>query len=651
MPMNCHRPSGRTRITLYAVLLLSLAGYRAAAGTTGSKPADSLHRIALRDSLVRTVEENKRQYDHTADTGGRKDFAVPAYRFFDADVSAPSEAMNAAPLCLPVSFGLSNRFNRYLGYGNTAPVSQVFENGDLLFTSFDATKGTDDVFMTEASAVSMLPANRFSYTPVAGSAVPEGLFYWENGVFKENVLALRFTRPFSERLNINVFSNYRHFDAGFFDHNGNDVYGLYQNLTPDTATIVNGGYNPLTNEYMGGLRLQWTGLNGGTMHLGAKYTDCVNELALDKPVTSEATLVRERLNQYRTLLDFGSMGRRLGPAVLDFQARFESNALVRLIPVTGGTARDDGSNRELSCAVRVNVPFTGAASSALTYRLRQIDRHPFDRGEATALEQTPEVSFCLSRGFGRLHTSATASAGYSLYRLDRTSGSALSWSAEAGAEYGGQKARAAARAYAKQSALPYDIPYYYTPYDSAMGLAAPLLDRYLITGGEVSLRRGGAGIMLGCQSILGVEPVTVRHAWPEAAVPYEQPRIVFLASPELGPWRGFTLSSRALISDSRPFLKCQSVLSCTAHPSGTREYIDLRFGFDYWGERGPVEFANLYDWGRPIYNANFELAVHIISFRFFGRIDNLLDRKNAYVPGYFSPGLTFRWGFCWFLQR
>jgi hypothetical protein len=162
--MKCQSPFRGTRITVYAFLLLSCATFPSGAGTTGSKTADSLSRIAQRDSLVRIVEAARRQYDHTADTGGRTAFSIPAHRLFNADISAPSEAMAAVPLCIPVSFGLSNRFNRYLPYGNTAPVSQVFADGDLLFTTFDPTKGSDDVFATEVSAVSLLPANRFRYT-------------------------------------------------------------------------------------------------------------------------------------------------------------------------------------------------------------------------------------------------------------------------------------------------------------------------------------------------------------------------------------------------------------------------------------------------------------------------------------------------------
>jgi hypothetical protein len=46
-----------------------------------------------------------------------------------------------------------------------------------------------------------------------------------------------------------------------------------------------------------------------------------------------------------------------------------------------------------------------------------------------------------------------------------------------------------------------------------------------------------------------------------------------------------------------------------------------------------------------------EIGVHVKTFRFFSKIDNLLNRRIAYVPGYTLPGLTFRWGVAWFLQK
>ena len=91
--------------------------------------------------------------------------------------------------------------------------------------------------------------------------------------------------------------------------------------------------------------------------------------------------------------------------------------------------------------------------------------------------------------------------------------------------------------------------------------------------------------------------------------------------------------------------------SYAAHPAGTREYIDVRLGVDYWSLRDALFFADRNDWNREIVNVTCEVTVHVSTFRFFAKIDNLLDRKYAYVPGYYSAGVTFRWGISWYLQK
>jgi hypothetical protein len=641
------------RITVSFLVLLLPASNVLFAGPAGSVAGDSLHpaargdslqRAARGDSLSRIQETNRHLYDHSSTESGA--FSISTPLLFTADNTGPSEAMQNSPLCVPVTFGLSNRMNRFLPYGNVAPITQIFSDENLLFTAADAMRGTDDVFTTEITGISLLPADRCRYTSYPAAPVaPEGSFYWENGVFKEDVLTVRFARPLSERLAINVFSNYRHFDEATFDHEGNGVLSFYHGATADTTAIVDNGFNPLTNEYSAGARLQWTGSRGSEVHLGAKYTDCLNELPLDRPAADNGMLAWCRLNQYRTTLDLGSTNNRVGMFNLDVQGRFESDALVRYTPASASSdsVRNDGANKELSFGVRAHVPFRDSVgAAAIVYRMKQTARGPFDRGESSALEQSPEASLTLHRRLGPLQASCTAAVGYEVFRLDRAFGYTPSWSVSAEAACGRQQLRI----YATQTGLPYDIPY-----DSSMGTAAQILDPYRIAGGELSLVSNAASLVLGCQSIAGVEPVYVRHAWPEATPPYEQPDFVFLAAPSLGPWHAVSISSRTMISNRRPVVKTHAVLSCIAHPAETREYFDFRLGFDYWSPRDPMVFAGLYDWNYPIYNVSFELAAHVISFRFFGKIDNLLDRKYAYVPGYYTPGVTFRWGICWFLQR
>jgi hypothetical protein len=170
-------------------------------------------------------------------------------------------------------------------------------------------------------------------------------------------------------------------------------------------------------------------------------------------------------------------------------------------------------------------------------------------------------------------------------------------------------------------------------------------------GVDITLAGPHAGCTAGFQSIEGVSDDAIRLAWPEGVPPYAQPHLVFLAAPYFGPWHGLTLTSRGLFADRKPFVKAQASASYTANPRNTGEYIDLRLCFDYWSGRDALLFANSGDWSREIYDLNLEIAVQVKTFRFFSKIDNILNRRIAYMPGYALPGLMFRWGITWFLQR
>ena len=632
------------KITIFSAVLLSAAYCWSGSRAADSSAADSLRRATLRDSLYDLQELRKKQCDHSpALTDG---FSLSPSLVFEADGTGPSEALATVPLCVPVRFGLSNQLNRILQYGNVAPIAPVYESGALLFATFDPSKGTDNVSTGEFSAVTLLPNNvsRYSAHPAA-AAVPEGSFFWENGVFNEDVFSLRFTRPLSERLAVSAFTNYRHFAAMDFSHEGNGVLSFYRSFSPDTTLFTGTGYNPLTNDFTAGLRARWTGSRGNDLYVGLKYADCEDEQPIDKPAPLGARLYFERLNQYRTTLDAGSDHARFGRLFFDLEGRLEDDALVRYKPDSAGTSlvRRDGSNRELSLAARTSVAVNENDTVALIYRVVQTDRTPFIQGASGSLEQTPELSVVLPYAAGALQGACKASAGYHLYNLNDSLGYAPSWSASIEGVYG----RQGFRLYTMSSSLPYFISY-----DSAINAPSPLLDLYRLGGGELSLALGGAGrLIVGCQSIQGLTDLAVSRAWPEGTPPYAQPRLVFLAAPSVGPWHGLTLSSRAFISDRKPLVKGQGALAYAAHPENTPEFIDLRLCFDYWSERDSSTFAARTDWNRPVYDLNAEVAVHVKTFRFFAKVSNVLDRNFAYVPGYYSPGITFRWGISWFLQR
>ncbi|MBN2035226.1 MAG: hypothetical protein JW768_00655 [Chitinispirillaceae bacterium] len=610
---------------------------RGGAAFSGSAQRDSLSRIAARDSLAAVQEANRQAYSHTADV--HDPFSVPASSLFSSDAPGFSDAVETSPLCIPIRFGLSNRFNRFLLYGNTAPITTLFTDGDLIPSTFEPFTGFDHISACEIASLSLEPNNRCRLVPHPTAVVtPEAAILWENGVFDENVLTVRFVRPLSRQLNIGAFSHYRFFKGTRFDHEGNGIYSFYESLVRDTSVLQNRGYNFLANDYTSGIRTTWEGKSGNEIRLSAGYGDCEGEMPVDQASLSDLP-VMSLLNQYRTTLDLASTKNRFGPLAFDVQGRFENSDMVRH---TSDDRRHDGVHRELSCAGRVGTADPSRPAGAITYRLRQVRRRPFVRSEVRAIEHAPALETSVPVNAGPFSFMLTGVAG--VHAIDARDSLAYtpSLSTSLAMLYSHQRCRL----YAEHSCIPWIIPY-----DTALLATAQLLDRCVIVGGEVELKRGATALVLGCQSVRGVEASTVRMAWPEAMVPYEQPAFSFLAAPRIGPWHGFTVGMRSLISDRQPSLKVRTAVEYTAHPAHTREHIDAALCFDYWSQRDTVVFAGANDWNRPVYDLNCRLAVHIRSFRFFGKIDNLLNRRFAYVPGYYSPGVTFRWGIGWYLQK
>jgi hypothetical protein len=631
----------RIRITPPELLLLLFTATAAWSLSTGTTAVDSTKKILLRDSLNAKQEQARSAYFHAPH--GYDPFEVTGAGLFSANSPAPSDALSQSPLCVPVRFGLSNRLNRFLLYGNAAPITQVSIGGPLLFSPFDQWTGSDDIFTTEISSAGLEPAGICRYRPQPGFApAPEESIFWETGVFGGNVLAARFVRPLSRRLSVNAFSNFRYLSGMRFGHDGNGISSFYNSLVSDTSVLCNRGYNLLVNDYTSGIQTKWSGDNGSELFLGVKYADLKGEFPLDQLPSFDLPAVFTQ-NQYHSILDCGSTGNRLGPVTLDLQGRYDVSALVRTAGRYGsGGERSDGANREMSFATRIGSAPGGASTAALVYQGRKTVRQPFIPDETSTYDHSG--SFEGSYSFGTRPVKGTARATAGALAMDGFDSLAITPTFSALLDFEIFKHRI--RAYGTHSAIPR-----YIPYDTALFNAAPLLDRYLLLGGEIELQRGLGSLLIGCQMVDGIEKNTVLMAWPDLLAPYTQSRFAFLGAPRFGPWCGLTVESRTYVSSEKPLVKSRGKLTWSTHPEYTREFIDISVCGDYWSERDPITFAGHSDWNRPIYDLNAECTVHVSAFRFFGKIDNLLNRKFAYVPGYFSPGLTFRWGIGWYLQK
>jgi hypothetical protein len=632
----------RIRITPFVLLLLLHLASPARPLLSDSTLSDSLTKKLVRDSLNALQEQSRGLYLHTSQ--GYDPFTVNGAGLFSANSPSPSEALAQSPLCVPVRFGLSNRLNRFLVYGNTAPITALSIGGPLLFAPFDRWSGSDDIFTTEISSVVLDPAGICKYAPQPGfAAAPEESIVWETGVFGGNVLAVRFVRPLSRRLSVNAFSNYRYLSGTRYSHDGNGISSFYNSLVSDSSVLSNRGYNPLVNDYTAGIRTTWSGTNGSEHFFGAKYADNEGEFPVDQPPSFDLPVVFTQ-SQYHSVLDIGSIGNRFGPVAVDLQGRYDASDLVRTTGrlASGGARSGDAANREMSFATRIGSPKGRTSDIALIYQGRKTVRRPFLPQETSAFDHSGFFEGSYSRGTGLINGKAGATAG--AIAVEGFDSLAIAPVVSAILDLTVFAHRI--RAYGARSALPRFIPY-----DTALFHAAPLLDRYLLWGGEVDLRRGAGALLLGVQMVDGIDTNTVLMAWPDGLAPYAQSRFSLLVAPRFGPWRGFTVESRSYFADEKPFVKARGTLTWSTHPEYTREFIDLSLCFDYWSERDPVSFAGGTDWNRPVYDLALECTAHVSAFRFFGKIDNLLNRKFAYVPGFYSPGLTFRWGIGWYLQK
>jgi hypothetical protein len=187
------------------------------------------------------------------------------------------------------------------------------------------------------------------------------------------------------------------------------------------------------------------------------------------------------------------------------------------------------------------------------------------------------------------------------------------------------------------------------PFESLSQPARSYVNTYNVYGADVLLGHKKLGLTLGVCGVSGVDTSEAARYWPDGQMPYRQPHVAFTAAPFAGRWLGFALGSRLIMSDVRPFVKSQTALSYEGHPL-PNEHITIDLLYDYWSLRDTMTYAGIGNWNRDLHSLSLKIAVHILTFNIFYKIDNVLDRKYAYVPGYFMPGITFRWGFGWLIQ-
>lgn len=613
---------------------------------TDSTVSDSISRAKLRESLLEREKQRSEQHLHqNIDQLLYDPFILNSSILFLSDGTSPSELLRSHPLVTTARYGLSTSINRFMLFGAVAPVNSI-RTGNLLYDRSPSStiKGTDQVSSVDLSDIYFddFGTAVYHYNPERIIS-PEALIFWENGVFNERLLQVSISRPISRNLVVNAFTNYRYFKEGNFSQSA-DIRSFYGNLG-DTAYLADKGYNPLTDEFIAGASFSWVGNNQSKLHLKMTYADLKHEITENKQIQNREDIVHAVYERYPFQLNAGSSWKIGKPFFFDFEGMFREEPTVR---TTGDSVenkivpkRQDARDREIDLALRTGIELFREDSAGVSYNLNRTDYTLFDQSEVLSWLHRPEAYYNHHFNLWNFQGLVQATAGLTHYTLKDTSEIVPVWNVGISAK----KDKQLYSIYLGLDNIPFIVDY------DSLWFNQVLLDSYYKAGAQAYWKWNKTDLLVGYQLIYGPDSTTVNKSWPCGIAPYQQPISSFIIAPSFGRWNGFALKSSINISDSRPYLKIHSILSFTTHPINTQEYIDAALTFDYWSERDRISYAGFTDWNNPIYNLGLEASVHIRSFRIFYKVDNILNRRFAYVPGYYSPGITFRWGFNWFLQR
>jgi hypothetical protein len=608
---------------------------------TAAQRADSLRRKTTRDSLT-AIDGNyirrNLSFPATVDSIYNPGNILP-YRLFSSDAADIAEVLRYSPPVISVPYSLSSQLNRSLVYG----IPLDLDEWSIRSNRFSATGGLSSC---QTASLAVSPADGISASLYPLNLVsPEMAILWENGVFDENLLGVRLARPFARKLAAAVFSNYRYFYGTFYDHRTGGVQSFYRGMIGDTSLINTGGRNPLVNEQSAGLRLTYAGPRNSMFDAQYRYGDEKHEQVYSHIEDGTPKLRWERVTRFVNSARLGAQDVPiLGPVFASGSFTYD-RTIQKATPLSPryGDPGGRGQVDRLSLEIKPHIAWT-ADTLWLRYALLNDRRDLYGEQNWKQLRQSPFIGFSHRQPFGPAFATISGEGGRDFVGTDDTTVAA--WKGRV--QVRGVAGRQEAALFAAQGALPYDMPL-----DSNDRIAAPLIDAYYSWGCQLWLKKEKVGILIGYLGTQGIDSGSVKLSWPHGLVPYSMPSASILVSPAIGRFAGFALSSRWLFSDRKPYVKAQTALSYEKNIHEDREWVQCELAVDYWSRRDRVPIGvsgNWRDWEREIFDVYLKTSVQISTFNIFLKVDNLLNRSFAYVPGYQMPGVTFRWGFSWIIN-
>jgi hypothetical protein len=574
---------------------------------------------------------------------------------YRSDASSTSEMLADNPFLVAIPFGLANSLNRTLYFGNTAPITKI-RNGRIIANPVrNPFQGTDQYFLSSLAEVDLESGTLVFSAPSGQFSTPEVHVFWENGVFKENNLNVRFSRPFTKNLTAHIYSNYRFFNGQTYSHLGNDVFDFFKNFQ-DSASLSYKGYSPLVNEHLTGAGFDWF-RNEHHFSLSAQYGEFNNEIPLDTFSNSTDKSPEKTINAKYFRYPFSLTGSAIVPIseklFSTIEATFSNEPMKRITASneTGGIrpSRKDAKFTDVDGMVKGGLLLGNNDSVGLLYSAYVTRQTLYNDSLRDAHQHAPSIFY--SKGFElkELQGNITVDGGVVLssFRNSLFADPHFNLNAQVGSD------KSRYRIFINQDLLPLIASPDTVSFSATDTLSNYefLNKRYFRAGTELFHSWNRFNLALGYQYVSKIDSASVAQAWPLGMVPYQQPRSTFTIAPAFLQSEKLAFYAQAMISDCKPYIKAFGKITYTSHPFNTSEFIDVSLYATYWSEREYVEFAGKTNWNKPVLHPGLEIAAHIKTFRLYYKVDNFLNREFAYVPGYYNPGITFRWGLNWFIQR
>jgi hypothetical protein len=575
---------------------------------------------------------------------------------YRSDASSTSEMLADNPFLVSIPFGLANSLNRTLYFGNTAPITNIKFGKILANPVRNPFQGTDQYFLSSLAEVNLEPGTLVLTSPSGQFSTPEVHIFWENGVFKENNLNVRFSRPFTKNLTAHIYSNYRFFNGQTYSHQGNDVFDFFSSFQ-DSTDLSYKGYTPLVNEHLTGAGFDWT-RNEHHFSLTAQYGEFNNEISLDTFSNSPDKSPEKTVNAKYFRYPFSLTGTAIIPiseklfSIIEAAFRNEPMKRISASNETGGVRpfRKDANFTDIDGTVKSGFLLNNNDSAGLIYSAYVTRQTLYNDSLRSAQQHSPSLFYSKEFFLKGLQGNISIDGGVILssFKNSLFADPHFNLNAQIGSD------KSIYRIFVNQDLLPLiaspdTLPK--TTTDTLPPSYEFANKRYFRAGTELFHRWNKFNLTLGYQYVSKIDSASVAHAWPLGIAPYQQPRSTFIIAPAFLQSEKLAFYANAMISDSKPYIKAFGKITYTSHPFNTSEFIDVSLYADYWSERDFVEFAGKTNWNKPVLHPGLEIAAHIKTFRLYYKVDNFLNRQFAYVPGYYNPGITFRWGFNWFIQR